>query len=191
MSQKKTESSARVVLSSLGKMSSRFQGDVPSVRDLGIWGQELMSHIIVIAVGSLIMLQLSPTATGLIYIPLLLSVLLVNLARKQIERYRSAARKAEGGRQRYRLCRRDFQLSQAVKVADAIGSVDTRFREVNQARHKVALRDALFSESLQLITANTNNIGVGIVLEQKSEYPDFCSAAGDRQCAACGNFLGR
>ncbi|MDX1664682.1 MAG: ABC transporter ATP-binding protein [Candidatus Promineifilaceae bacterium] len=152
----------RALISSPGEMISRFSGDTRQVRELGIWAQQVMMHLSVVVVGTAIMLRLEPLATLLVYVPLVLSVLLVNGARRQIERYRSAAREAEGSVTGF--VGEIFSAVQAVKVAGAEDNVERRFRQINEARRAVALRDSLFTQGLQLVMANMNSISIGVIL---------------------------
>ncbi|MCP5010843.1 MAG: ABC transporter ATP-binding protein, partial [Aestuariibacter sp.] len=105
---------------------------------------------------------LAPMVTAVVFLPLLISVVLVNAVRKRITRYRSAARTAEGDVTGF--VGEMFGAVQAVKVAGAEAHVDRRFRQINDARREVALKDSLFNEFLNTVMANTNNLSVGIIL---------------------------
>ena len=153
---------AQALITAPGEMISRFSGDAREVRALGIWTQELMMNLSVVIISTVIMLRLNPRATLWAYVPLLLSVLLINVLRRRVQRYRSDARKAEGSVTGF--IGEIFGAVQAVKVADAGTTIDRRFRELNQVRHHASLRDALLTEAIDFITANMNNISIGFIL---------------------------
>jgi ATP-binding cassette, subfamily B, bacterial len=153
---------ADALLSSPGEMVSRFAGDARNVRELAIQASKTVMHVVVVAVGVTMMARLAPAVTAVVFLPLFISVLLVNAVRKRITRYRTAARTAEGNVTGF--VGEMFGAVQAVKVAGAEEHVDHRFRQINDARREVALKDALFSEFLNTVMANTNNLSVGIIL---------------------------
>ncbi len=153
---------AQATITSPGEMVSRFAGDARTVRELAIQALQTTQHVIVVLVGVFIMVRLEPKVTAVVFLPLIISVILVNLLRRQIARYRAAARGAEGNVTGF--VGEMFGAVQAVKVANAEAHVNQRFREINDARREVALRDALFNEFLQVVMQNTNNLSIGIIL---------------------------
>lgn len=153
---------ATALLSSPGEMVSRFSGDARNVRELAIQAVQTIRHIVVVIVGITIMIRIDPRITLVMFLPLAVSVVLVNVLRQQIGRYRAAARTAEGRVTGF--VGELFGAVQAVKVASAEAHVDRRFREINEARRGAALRDSLFTESLNVVMNNTTSISVGIIL---------------------------
>lgn len=149
-------------LTSPGEMVSRFAGDARNVRQLAIQMLQMTMHIVVVLVGLIIMFRMSPIATVLVLLPLGFSILLVNLVRKRIAAYRSAARGAEGDVTGF--VGEIFGAVQAIKVNRAEGHIDRRFRDINEARRDTALKDALFQELLNAIMQNANSISIGLVL---------------------------
>jgi ATP-binding cassette subfamily B protein len=153
---------AAATITAPGEMVSRFAGDARNVRELAVQALQTTMHIVVVLVGLVIMFNISPIATGLVLLPLIFSILLVNAARKRIARYRAAARGAEGDVTGF--VGEMFGAVQAIKVNRAEGHVDGRFRKINEARREMALKDSLFQELLNVIMLNANNLGIGIVL---------------------------
>ncbi|MEM7333051.1 MAG: ABC transporter ATP-binding protein [Chloroflexota bacterium] len=153
---------AQSLLSAPGEMISRFAGDARNVRELAIQGLFTLQHSIVVIVGLFIMGRIEPRVTAVVFFPLIISMVLINVLRRQITRYRAAARGAEGDVTGF--VGEMFGAVQAIKVAGAEDFVNQRFRQINQDRHKVALRDSLFTEFLQTVMQNSNNISIGIIL---------------------------
>jgi ATP-binding cassette, subfamily B, bacterial len=153
---------AQATVTSPGEMISRFSGDARNVRQLANEALQTTMHVVVILVGVLIMVRLEPLVTAVVFLPLIISSILVNVLRKQIGRYRAAARGAEGDVTGF--VGEMFGAVQAIKVANAEQHVDRRFREINAARREVSLKDSLFNEFLQVIMRNSNNLSVGLIL---------------------------
>jgi ATP-binding cassette, subfamily B, bacterial len=153
---------AQATITSPGEMVSRFSGDARNVRELANQALQTTMHLVVILVGLVIMLRLQPLVTAVVFLPLIISSILVNVLRKQIGRYRAAARSAEGDVTGF--VGEMFGAVQAIKVANAEPHVDRRFREINAARRLVSLKDSLFNEFLQLIMRNSNNLSIGLIL---------------------------
>jgi ATP-binding cassette, subfamily B, bacterial len=153
---------AQATITSPGEMISRFSGDARNVRELANQALQTTMHVVVILVGLTIMLRLQPLVTAVVFLPLIISSILVNALRKQIGRYRAAARGAEGDVTGF--VGEMFGAVQAIKIANAERHVDRRFREINAARRQVSLKDSLFNEFLQLIMRNSNNLSVGLIL---------------------------
>jgi ATP-binding cassette subfamily B protein len=153
---------ANALLTAPGEMLSRFSGDARNVRELGIQAVQTVRHIVVVAVGITIMARIDPQITLVMFLPLAVSVALVNILRRQIGRYRAAARAAEGEVTGF--VGELFGAIQAVQVAGAEAHVDRRFRQINAQRRTVALRDSLFTEFMDVVMNNTNSISIGIIL---------------------------
>ena len=153
---------ANSLLTSSGEMISRFAGDARHVRELAIQALLTLQHILVVVVGLLIMFRLEPRATAVVFLPLIISVVLVNALRRQIARIRAAARGAEGDVTGF--VGEMFGAVQAIKVAGSERYVNERFRQINDDRRQVALRDSLFNEFLQTVMQNSNNLSIGIIL---------------------------
>lgn len=153
---------AAATITSPGEMVSRFAGDARNVRQLAIQALQMTMHTTVVLVGLGMMVRLSPLATVLVLLPLAFSFILVNLVQRRIARYRAAARGAEGDVTGF--VGEMFGSVQAIKVNRAEEHIDGRFREINEARREMALKDSLFQEMLNVIMNNSNSISIGLVL---------------------------
>lgn len=153
---------SQALLSAPGEMISRFAGDARNVRELAVQALRTLQNTLTVVVGLIVMAQVEPRVTAVVFIPLIISVVLVNVLRRQIARYRAAARGAEGDVTGF--VGEMFSSVQAIKVASAEEYVNQRFREINEGRRKVALRDSLFNEFLRTVMQNSNNISIGLIL---------------------------
>ena len=146
-----------------GEAISRFRGDTDRVtlfvadRMVDVLGLGLAAFI-----GLAVLLRISPLATVTILIPLTVVITVTNLMRKRLEAYREAERKATGRVTDF--VGEMYGAVQAVKVANAISSVNRRFAQLNEVRRKAALRDSLFSQLLQTSFRSTIEVSVGVIL---------------------------
>lgn len=153
---------AQAVPDSPGEAISRFRGDVDEVAFY------LAESLIVVGFGFfavvavVIMFQTDALITLVVMVPLILIILVTNLATKAVQKYRDASRKTAG--QVTGFIGELFGAAQAVQIATAEGRVMRRFIEINQARKATAVKDRLFGELLRTIFHNAGNLGTGIVL---------------------------
>ena len=105
---------------------------------------------------------IDPTITLVVMLPLMLVIVLSNLATKAIQKYRKASREAAGKITGF--IGELFGAAQAVQVAAAEDRVIHQFREINLQRKEAAVKDRLFSTLLRTIFQNAGNLGTGIVL---------------------------
>ena len=153
---------ARALPGSPGEAISRFRGDVDEVnRFLGefpfLVGEALFALIAV-----WVMVQVSIYITLVVFAPLIVIVITVNLALKRIERYRKATRETTGNVTGF--IGEIFGSAQAIKVANAEDRLLGRFDRLNEQRRKAALKDRLFNSLLDAVFWNTVNLGTGVIL---------------------------
>ena len=152
---------ARALPGSPGEAISRFRGDVDEVT--GFLGQLpfLVGNSLFALVAVWVMLHIDVQITLVVFAPLVLVVLIVNLALGRIEKYRQATRQATGGVTG--LIGELFGAVQAVKVANAEERLLDRFDKINDQRRRTALKDRLFNRLLDSSFANTVNLGTGVI----------------------------
>jgi ATP-binding cassette, subfamily B, bacterial len=153
---------ARAVPDSPGEAVSRFRDDVNEVGNflaemLTVVGFGLFSLVAVV-----IMSRVSPFITAAVFLPLLIVIVVANIAMRGVQKYRAANRVATGRVTGF--IGEMFGAVQAIKVASAEESMLGRFRELNEARRQAALKDRLFKELLDSIFRNTVHLGTGIIL---------------------------
>ncbi len=153
---------ARAVPGSPGEAISRFRGDVNEMANFMAESLILAGFGFFALVAVVVMLGINTRITVIVFFPLVIVIAVVNLAMKNIERYRQTNRKATGSVTDF--IGEMFGAAQAVKVATAETRVLQRFRQLNDVRRKAGLRDHLFSELLNSIFRNTVNLGTGMIL---------------------------
>jgi len=153
---------ARAVPDSPGEAVSRFRGDVDEIAFY------MAESLIVVAFGFfavialVVMLGIDPLITLVVMFPLILVIILSNLATKAIQKYRKASREAAGKITGF--IGELFGAAQAVQVAASEDRVIHQFRELNLKRKDAAVKDRLFGTLLRTIFQNAGNLGTGIVL---------------------------
>ena len=145
-----------------GEAVSRFRDDVDEVMEY-VEGWTDGGGIIVSAVVSVtIMTTINPLMTVLVVLPLVGILIFGHRVGGRIRRYRKANREATGRITSF--IGEVFGAVQAVKVNSAEERVLAHFRELNEQRLRVAVKDSLFSEIFRSVNINMVNIGIGLVL---------------------------
>jgi ATP-binding cassette subfamily B protein len=153
---------ARAVPGSPGEAISRFRGDVDEIANFMAESLILTGFGLFALVAVVVMLRINVRITLVVFLPLVLVIFVVNLAMKNIAKYRQASREATGRVTGF--IGEIFGAAQAVKVATAEPRVIERFRALNETRRQAGLKDRLFSELLNSIFRNTSNLGTGMIL---------------------------
>jgi len=145
-----------------GEAVSRFRGDVDELTVFPLWMNDIVGFALysVVAIG--IMLSINAYITTVTFLPMLIVVVIARAATHKVERLRRASREAAGNVTGF--IGEVFGAVQAVKVASAEEDVIDRFRTLNSARSRTALRDRLFNEFLGSSFGGTINLGTGVIL---------------------------
>lgn len=145
-----------------GEAVSTFRDDVEDlVEYVENWVDA--GGILLFAVGSVIvMFTIDARLTGLILVPLVLTLVLTQSLSPQIRSRRRAMREATESVTGF--IGETFGAIQAVKLADATEPVLDRFDRLNEHRRRAALRDTFLTELLRSVNVNMATIGAGIVL---------------------------
>jgi ATP-binding cassette subfamily B protein len=145
-----------------GEAVSRFREDVAEIPIVLLWFNDTTSGLVTILISLGVMIRINFVLTLLAILPVLLVGFIANAASHRIERYRRASRQATGKVTGF--IGEFFGAAQAVKVANAEGSVIAHFNRINEERRRFSLRENLFSALLEALYNNTSNLGTGIVL---------------------------
>jgi ATP-binding cassette subfamily B protein len=145
-----------------GEAVSRFQGDVFEIPLFALWLNDLIGSIVFSGVGLMIMFHISPHITVLAILPFLVVGVIAGASTNRIDEYRRASRRATGIIAGF--IGEFFGAVQAVKVASAEEGVIEHFKELNEDRRKLTLKDRLFNEVLNSIFRNAVNLGTGVIL---------------------------
>jgi ATP-binding cassette, subfamily B, bacterial len=145
-----------------GEAVSRFQGDVFEIPLFALWLNDLIGSIVFSGVGLFIMYHISPRITSLAILPFIVVGVIAGASTNRIDEYRRASRRATGIIAGF--IGEFFGAVQAVKVASAEEGVIEHFKELNEDRRKLTLKDRLFNEVLNSIFRNAVNLGTGVIL---------------------------
>ncbi|MCL4506365.1 MAG: ABC transporter ATP-binding protein/permease [Chloroflexi bacterium] len=153
---------AKALPDSPGEATSRFGGDVFEIPLFALWLNDIQGSLFFGVVAVVIMLSINATIALIAIIPFIFVGFIAAAATNRIEMYRRASRRAAGIVVGF--IGEFFGAAQAVKVATAEEGVIRYFRQLNDDRRKVALRDRLFNELLNSIFRNGVNLGTGVIL---------------------------
>jgi ATP-binding cassette subfamily B protein len=153
---------AKALPDSPGEAISRFMGDVFEIPLFGLWMNDIISAVITGLGAIMLMVAINPSITLVALLPFVAVAVISFLATSKFEKYRKASRKAAGRVTGF--IGEIFGAAQAIKVAAAESGVIGRFREINEERRVVSLKDRVFNEVLNSIFNNASTIGTGIVL---------------------------
>ncbi len=157
-----THPGARSVPVSSGEAVSRFRDDVQAICLFLSWTFDPIGQVLMLGLSLVILARVDPLLTVGVFVPLLLTVVLIVRMETRIVRFRKANQEAIGNVTG--LLGEMFGAVQAVKAAGAETRVVDHFRTVNDARRKATLNDKVFSEFLHTVSTNLANIGIGILL---------------------------
>jgi ATP-binding cassette subfamily B protein len=153
---------AKALPDSPGEAISRFMGDVFEIPLFALWMNDILSAVITGIAAVALMVAINPSITLVALLPFGAVAVISFQATSKFEEYRIASRKAAGRVTGF--IGEIFGAAQAIKVAAAERGVIGRFREINEDRRVVSLKDRVFNEVLNSIFNNAATIGTGIVL---------------------------
>jgi ATP-binding cassette, subfamily B, bacterial len=145
-----------------GEMVSRFRDDVEDTVVFSTVPVTLFGTFAFSVVALVLMVRINAQLTGLVVLPLLLVIAVAALANNRVRRYRVSSRSATASVTGF--LGEVFGSVQAIKLVGAERNVGDRFRELNDARRRASVSDAVFTQLLNSIFYNGVDIGIGLVL---------------------------
>jgi len=127
-----------------------------------LWMNDIMGMIFFGVIAFAVMLSINARITVLAVLPFILVGIIANASMTRIEKYRRASRKWTGIVTGF--IGEVFGAVQAVKVATAEEGVVDYFKELNDERRKISVKDRLFNEILNSLFRNTVTLGTGAIL---------------------------
>jgi ATP-binding cassette subfamily B protein len=153
---------AHALPASSGEAISRLRDDVDE-NSLFLMGfNDLIAFILFAVVSLVIMIQINVLITSTVFLPLLAITAIVNVATERIKTRRRANREATGDVTGF--LGELFGAVQAVQVANAEQEAIDHFRQLNNVRLQMTVRDRILEQGLQSFFANTVSIGTGAIL---------------------------
>ena len=152
----------RSLPSSTGEAVSRFRDDASVVAMYMSQFKFFVSHMFFLPVALFIMARIDALMTFGVFVPIFFVVVIVNMVRGRIQRYRKESREAAGDVTGF--IGEMFGAAEAIKVANAEERVLDRFDALNTERKRTTIRDTLLSDTLNAVFSNIQNIGTGFVI---------------------------
>jgi ATP-binding cassette subfamily B protein len=153
---------AQALAESPGEAISRFRDDVDEIEESFGWSVDMLGLTLFSAVALWILVRIDGSFTFYVFAPTSAVVWIAAAARKRVKRYREAARLATG--RITEALGETFGSVQSIKVAGAEEPMIGHFRELNDARRTVMVRDRVLTAGLESLFWNTISIGTGIIL---------------------------
>ena len=145
-----------------GEAISRFRDDVEEVFNWIDVVFDFGGSLVFAGAATVLMYRIDRSLTLVVLVPLVLAAGVVNAMGGTIRKYRRASRAATSRVTGF--IGELFGAVQAVKVASAEESVVGAFRRLNAERRRVALKDNLFTESIDSFNQNTGQLAIGVML---------------------------
>jgi ATP-binding cassette, subfamily B, bacterial len=165
---------ARALPASPGEAISRFRDDIEHIVGFLTWTIDPVGQLAVAVIAVVVLARINPWFTLAVFIPVLVTLVVMNAASRRIRHVRRESHQAIGDVTG--LLGELFGAVQAVKVANAERRVVRYFERLNEARRQTALRDLLLTEFLSSVTGNTAHLATGVLLlvaAQSMQAGDF------------------
>ncbi|MBD2208311.1 ABC transporter ATP-binding protein [Nostoc linckia FACHB-104] len=147
---------------SQGEIISYFRDDAQQIEDNVAWVSELLGEAIFAILCLVILFSVNPQMTLFVFLPLVGTIAIIQKAETYIKRYRQASRQAT--EKVTGILGEIFSSVQAIKVAGAEQDVLHHFRNLNDKRRQVMVRDSLLNAMLDSVFQNMVNLGTGLIL---------------------------
>jgi len=156
---------------SSGEAISYFRDDADYIQDTIATISEVTGAG-ALALGAIaLLLSINARMTLFAFLPLVVMVMAVEQAQKRIKRYRQASRQAT--EQVTGLIGEMFSAVQAIKVAGKQNQILSHFRQVNEQRRQMMVKDQLLTTVLKSAFENLYNIGTGLILLVAAQQMQF------------------
>lgn len=153
---------ARAIPSTTGEALTRFREDVEQLATAVDNTLDLVGSAVFAVVAILILAHISVVITASVFLPLTIVIAAAQIATSRLHRYREAGREATG--RVTSAIGEMFDSVQAIQVAVAEERVLANLRKLSDERRRLMVRDALLSQSLDSVFANTVSLGTGLIL---------------------------
>ncbi len=145
-----------------GKAISYFRDDADQVQDNIASTSEVIGAGVLAVCALALLLSINVRITLFAFLPLAVMVVVIEQAQKRIKRYRQASRQAT--EQVTGFIGEIFSAVQAIKIAGAQKQVLSHFRQVNEQRRQMMVKDQLLTAVLKSAFENLVSIGTGLIL---------------------------
>ncbi len=153
---------AQALPTSPGEAISRFRDDPRALLQFLTYAPDIPAQATVLVIALVILARIDVLFTLAVFVPLLVTIVAVNVATRRIRRYREANQAAIGAVTA--ALGEIFSAIQQIKVAGAERQIVRHFDIVNERRRRAALRDLLLSQTLMSFASNAASVAVGLLL---------------------------
>ncbi|MDF2519731.1 MAG: transporter ATP-binding protein [Clostridia bacterium] len=147
---------------SIGEILNSFRDDARQIEDAVDWIIDVIGTLVFAVIAVVILISIDAKITFFVFTPLVAVIVMANKASRRIEENRRKSRKASA--EVNGMAGEIFNSVQAVKVLGAEEHIIRHFHTLNNKRHKLMLKDTLFTQLLESIYQNTVSLGTGLIL---------------------------
>lgn len=145
-----------------GEVLSYFREDAAQVEDNVVGTNEILGAGVFAIASMVVLFSVNAQLTLFVFLPLVAIAMVVQQAEKRIKHYRRASRQAT--QQVTGLIGEMFTAVQAIQIAGAETSVLNHFRQLNEQRRQLMVRDQVFTTTLSSVLENLVSVGTGLIL---------------------------
>lgn len=153
---------ALAIQTSVGEVINNFKDDGETIENAVDWILDVMGTVAFALGAVIVLMNINYKITLFVFTPLVFVVALAQKASKKVQKYRRASRDATA--EVTGALGEIFGSVQAVQVAAAEDNIIEHFKNLNRERHRLMLKDSLFTQLLDSIFYNTVNLGTGLIL---------------------------
>lgn len=146
-----------------GDLVSRLNDDTQAIAECMRFGVMSAGMALCLVWAIMVLARIDGLLTAVILAPIVVASVVANRAGQRVATYRRASRSADG--QVNALLGELLGAVQTVQVASADGAAVARFRHLNEARRRTALRERLFNDVVMgSFLEHIGSLGIGLVL---------------------------
>lgn len=147
---------------SIGETISRFRDDAYQAEDGVDWSDEIVGQGFLAVGAFLVLLHINVRMTLVAILPLVVVAAVARRASGALGRYRAASSQATS--QVTGAIGDILAAAQTLQAAGAEERTVARLRRLNEQRRRATLTDRLATQALDAITANTADVGTGLIM---------------------------
>jgi len=146
----------------VGDLIVKFREDAEQAENAISWTLDVLGKLLFAIVSFVVLYSINPKVTSFVFLPLIVIILITNLANRKLEKYRAASRNASST---VASTVGDIaSLSQLLKISGAENRLVDKLQGENVSRQLLDIRDKFLTQALNSIYANTVTIGTGMIL---------------------------
>ncbi len=129
---------------------------------LSTWTADPIGQALSVSIAAVTLLRIDVGITLLAFVPLVVSLLVINAANRRIQKYRKANQESIGAVTG--LLGELFGAAQAIKVTGSEQRVVAHLSRANEVRRSASLRDLMLTHITESLSFGASNIATGILL---------------------------